>query len=150
MRRHRVVERFLTDFLDYSAAESHDLALRIREAFDGALIDRIASMLAPPACCPHGWPIDPAAEREQAADLVALSALPTGTRATTTALTEHDTGLLLRLYELGLAPGAELEVLDEFPGGLAVAVDGKRRSLAAGEAAAVFVRASLLTHPAEG
>jgi Mn-dependent DtxR family transcriptional regulator/uncharacterized metal-binding protein len=141
VRQSRVVERFLTDFLDYSAAESHDLALQIREAFDGTLVDRIASMLEPGARCPHGWPIDPAAERDQAAELVALSALPRGTRSAITALTEHDAGLLLRLYELGLEPGAEIEVLAESPDGRVVSVDGERRSLTAGEAAAVFVRA---------
>lgn len=140
-RRHRVVERFLTDFLDYPAAESHDLAVQVRAGFDETMIDRIAAQLAPPACCPHGWPIDPAGERERLAELVALFSLPPRTPATVAALAEHDAELLARLYELGLEPGVRVEVRDRSQRTLTVDVDGEPRPLDQGEATAVLVKA---------
>jgi len=140
VRRHRVLERFLTDFLDYPPAQSHDLALQIREAFDEEMIDRIASRLAPPARCPHGWPLDPEAERAEAADLVALSALAPRAEATTAALTEQDGELLARLDGLGLRPGTQLEVLDESAGTLTIAIEGQCQQLHPDTAAAVIVR----------
>lgn len=62
VRRHRVAERFLTDVLDYSPAESYELALRLRAGFDDSIVERLVELLPPPACCPHGWPFDPAAD----------------------------------------------------------------------------------------
>lgn len=62
VRRHRVAERFLTDVLGYSPAESYELALRIRAGFDDSIVERLVELLPSPGCCPHGWPFDPAAD----------------------------------------------------------------------------------------
>ncbi len=62
VRRHRVAERFVTDVLGYSAAESYELALRIRAGLDDSVVERLVELLPSPGCCPHGWPFDPAAD----------------------------------------------------------------------------------------
>ncbi|MEW6582246.1 MAG: iron dependent repressor, metal binding and dimerization domain protein [Actinomycetota bacterium] len=139
VRRHRVIERLLTDVFDYTIAESHGLAAQIREGFDERMVERIASTLTGPERCPHGWPLDPSRDAEELADVVALSSLPGGT-ATVVALAERDGELLARLCASGLVPGGAVEVLDRRAEGMAVAVDGVRRDLDADAAAAVLVR----------
>ena len=51
-RRHRLVERMLTDVLGYTVAECHGLALQVRGDFDEAMTERLAAQLAPPADMP--------------------------------------------------------------------------------------------------
>src|SRR5919109_2200619 len=64
VRKHRIIERFLTDFMGYTPAESHVHADELGDTFTDEMIDRIAERLGHPDRCPHGWPGDPA--REQA------------------------------------------------------------------------------------
>src|SRR5687767_1177412 len=64
VRKHRIIERMLTDFMGYTAAESHVHADELGDTFTDDMVDRIASRLGDPERCPHGWPVDTA--REQA------------------------------------------------------------------------------------
>ena len=109
VHRHRLVERFLVDVLQYSPPESFRLALEIRDAFPRSS-PNASRADAPGGPCPHGWPVDPSRDREFAAGLVALSTLPAGAEATVAALIEHDADVLERLYERGLTPGTSLVV----------------------------------------
>lgn len=108
-RRHRVVERMLTDVLGYSLAECHALALQVRSDFDEAMTDRLAAQLAPADRCPHGWPFDLADEAWLLAGAVALSAAAPGP-ATVVALVEDDADAVECAASLGLLPGAEIDV----------------------------------------
>src|ERR687885_1085977 len=63
VRKHRIIERLLTDFMGYTAAEAHVHADELGDTFTDEMIDRIAERLGHPDRCPHGWPIDPAAEQ---------------------------------------------------------------------------------------
>ena len=65
VRKHRLVERFLTDFLGYTAAEAHDLADELGETFTDEMVERMAERLGNPERCPHGWPVDPDFEQEE-------------------------------------------------------------------------------------
>jgi DtxR family Mn-dependent transcriptional regulator len=58
VRKHRLVERLLTDFMGYTAAEAHVHADEIGESFSDDMIDRISERLGHPDRCPHGWPVD--------------------------------------------------------------------------------------------
>src|ERR671932_2441827 len=57
VRRHRLIERFLTDFLGYTAAEAHEHADDLGDTFDDEMVERIAERLGDPDRCPHGWPV---------------------------------------------------------------------------------------------
>ncbi len=142
VRRHRVVERLLTDVLGYTVAECHGLALQVRGEFDEEMIERLAEQLSPPDRCPHGWPLDPALEREQLVDVVALSALRDGP-ARIVALVEGDSGVVRRLAALGLTPDVEIELVAGEAGTVTVVVDGMRRGLDEVSAASVLVRPGL-------
>src|SRR4029079_12931635 len=61
-RKHRIVERLLTDFMGYTAAEAHVHADEIGEAFSDDMVARIEERLRAPARRPHGSPREPGAE----------------------------------------------------------------------------------------
>jgi len=140
VRKHRIIERFLTDFMGYTAAESHAQADELGDTFTDEMIERIAARLGHPERCPHGWPVDPDAEQAENRELVALSDLVAGERATIVRLAEHDGELLHWFYDVGLDPGTEVEVASAARGAICVRVDGASRSVDERQAAGLFVR----------
>ena len=115
VRRNRIVERFLTDFLGYEAAQAHEHASRVGASFDEDMIERLHERLGFPERCPHGWPVTPAQERAESSELVPLADLEKGDTAEIVRLTEHDGGLLTWFYAEGFRPGARVEVRDIQP-----------------------------------
>ena len=57
IRRHRVIEAYLTIALSYGEDEVHDEAERIEHAASDQLIDRMAAAIGDPEIDPHGAPI---------------------------------------------------------------------------------------------
>src|SRR3989441_3633341 len=90
VRKHRIIERLLTDFMGYTGYEAHERADELGDTFDDEMIERIDERLGRPERCPHGWPVDPAVEQAENAELAPLATLPTGARATIVRLAEHD------------------------------------------------------------
>jgi DtxR family Mn-dependent transcriptional regulator len=142
VRRHRLIERFLTDFLGYTAAESHVHADELGDTFSDEMIDRIADRLGHPKRCPHGWPVDTEFEQSENRELVPLSDLGAGDTATIVRLAEHDGELLHWFYDQDLVPGSRIEIRDAQPavGQLTVAVNGGERAVGEKAAAGLFVR----------
>lgn len=140
VRNHRIIERFLTDFMGYSAAESHVHADEMGDAFSDEMIERLAAQLGNPERCPHGWPVDTSHEREENRELRALSQISEG-HARIVRLAEHDGDLLHWFYEQGLVPGTELEVVraDPSAGQLTVAIDGQERTIGERAAGGLYV-----------
>jgi DtxR family Mn-dependent transcriptional regulator len=140
VRNHRIIERFLTDFMGYTPAESHVHADDIGDAFDDDMVERLANQLGHPDRCPHGWPVDTVREQEENRDLRALSQLDVGP-ATIVRLAEHAGDLLHWFYDQGLVPGTDLEVLrvDPSAGQLTVRIGGEERAIGERAAAGLFV-----------
>src|ERR687892_2087839 len=90
VRKHRIIERWLTDFMGYTAAESHVHADDLGDTFTDEMIERINERLGRPERCPHGWPVDPEFEQTENAELVALAELGEGSGAEIVRLAEHD------------------------------------------------------------
>src|SRR5215467_3576640 len=82
VRKHRLIERFLTDFMGYTAAESHVHADELGDTFTDDMVERIDERLGHPERCPHGWPIDPEVEQAENDSLAPLATLEPGDRAT--------------------------------------------------------------------
>lgn len=57
IRRHRVIEAYLTTALGYPHDRVHDEAERIEHAASDELIDRMAAAIGEPEVDPHGAPI---------------------------------------------------------------------------------------------
>jgi DtxR family Mn-dependent transcriptional regulator len=143
VRRHRLIERLLTDFMGYTAAEAHVHADEIGESFSDDMIERIDERLGHPERCPHGWPLDTQAEQAENRELAPLADLAPGTRAEIVRLAEHDGELLHWFYDQGFVPGTELEVRKAQPAAeqLTVRVNGDERAISEKAAAGLFVRA---------
>ena len=144
VRKHRIIERFLTDFMGYTAAESHVHADELGDTFTDEMIERINERLGHPVRCPHGWPVEPEVEQAENAELVTLADLETGRPAEIVRLAEHDGDLLHWFYDEGLAPGAHVEVRtkQQAAGQLGVVVDGTDRAIAEKAALGIYVRAA--------
>ena len=142
VRRHRIIERLLTDFMGYTAAEAHEYADELGDTFSDEMIEQTAERLGQPERCPHGWPVDPQREQAENRELAPLSELGAGDRATIVRLAEHDGELLHWFYEHGFVPGSEIEVREAQEDGrrLSVRIDGSEGELAEKAAAGLFVR----------
>src|SRR5438128_5979434 len=73
VRKHRIIERLLTDFMGYTAAEAHVHADELGGTFTDDMIERIDVKLGHPDRCPHGWPVDPDVEQAENRELEPLS-----------------------------------------------------------------------------
>jgi DtxR family Mn-dependent transcriptional regulator len=144
VRKHRIIERLLTDFMGYTPAEAHVHADELGGTFTDDMVERIEQRLGNPERCPHGWPVDPELEHVENRELAPLAALLPGTRATIVRLAEHDGDLLHWFYDEGFVPGAEVELRAAQPaaGQFRVAVDGSERAIGEKAAAGLYVRSS--------
>jgi DtxR family Mn-dependent transcriptional regulator len=144
VRNHRIIERFLTDFMDYTPAESHEHADAMGDAFDDEMVGRLADRLGHPDRCPHGWPIDTAFEQAENRDLRPLSAVDAPATVMIVRLAEHNGDLLQWFYDHGLIPGTRLELMSAEPaaGQRTIRVAGIEREVADTAAAGLYVRAA--------
>src|SRR5438093_4384165 len=142
VRKHRIIELLLTDFMGYTAAEAHVQADLLGDTFTDDMVQRIEERLGHPDRCPHGWPVDPDVEQAENRELAPLSDLNAGARATIVRLAEHDGDLLHWFYEEGLVPGAvvELRAAEPAAGQFRVGVDGGEKAIGEKAAAGLFVR----------
>jgi DtxR family Mn-dependent transcriptional regulator len=144
VRKHRIIERLLTDFMGYTGYEAHERADELGDTFDDEMVARIDEKLGHPERCPHGWPVDPEMEQAENLELAPLATLAPGTKATIVRLAEHDGELLHWFYDQGLVPGTALEVRTAEPAAdqFTVRVNGGERAISEKAAAGLFVRPS--------
>jgi len=142
VRKHRIIERLLTDFMGYTAAEAHVHADELGDTFTADMVERIDERLGHPDRCPHGWPVDTTVEQAENAALEPLSALAPGRTATIVRLAEHDGELLHWFYDEGLVPGATIELKTAEPaaGQFRVRLEGTEKAIGEKAAAGLFVR----------
>jgi DtxR family Mn-dependent transcriptional regulator len=140
VRKHRIIERLLTDFMGYTAAEAHVHADELGDTFTEDMIERISERLGHPERCPHGWPVETDLEQEENRELAPLADLEPGERATIVRLAEHDGELLHWFYDEGLVPGGRLQVREAEAGRLTVRLNGSDREVGEKAAAGLFVR----------
>jgi DtxR family Mn-dependent transcriptional regulator len=142
VRKHRLIERLLTDFMGYTPEEAHIEADRLGDTFTEDMIDRIDERLGHPTRCPHGWPVDPDVEQRENPELLPLSELHAGDRAEIVRLAEHDGDLLRWFYAEGFTPGADVELREAHAavGQLKVRLNGSEATIGDRAAAGLYVR----------
>jgi DtxR family transcriptional regulator, Mn-dependent transcriptional regulator len=142
VRKHRIIERFLTDFMGYTASESHVKADEMGDTFTDEMIERINEKLGFPDRCPHGWPVETTTEQAENLELVSLADLPPGNEAEIVRLAEHDGDLLHWFYDEGYAPGVRVAVKEAQPaaGQFKVLLGGGERAIAEKAAQGLYVR----------
>lgn len=126
IRRHRVLELFLTETLGYPWDRVHDEAERLEHAASDELIERLARLLGEPERDPHGSAIPTAAGEMDPAEYPALADLAPGETGDVVEVRTEEPEQLRYLGTLGLYPGARVEVQAAAPfhGPVTVTVDG--------------------------
>jgi DtxR family Mn-dependent transcriptional regulator len=110
LRHHRLLERFLHDFLDYSWDEVHDEAERLEHFISEKLEDRIAAKLGDPETDPHGHLIPERSGALPARQEVLLSRWACGIPAVISSVSDRDPSVLREITRLGLKPGMAITV----------------------------------------
>ena len=142
LRRHRVIEAYLTQALGYSWDRVHDEAERLEHAASDELIDRMAAAIGEPETDPHGAPI-PSRDGTLPEDrgVQPLSSLQVGERARVDRVSDKNGERLRYFAELGLVPGATVEVTgrEPFDGPISLVVEENARSVGPAVASQVLV-----------
>ncbi len=141
IRRHRVVERFLSDMLGYAWNEADRLAPSFEHDLPDEVLERLFVALRQPTTCPHGFPI-PEPEVTEIQALPPLYSLEPGDVAVVAVPGSTDKAVVEFLETLGLRPGVLVEVREKHPfdGPLVLLVDGLDRTLSQRVAQQIYVR----------
>ena len=115
VRRHRLIEAYLVDFLGYSWDTVHAEAERLEHAVSDTLVERMAVALGHPSVDPHGDPIPSADGSIQELACTALSDVPVGETVELRRVHESQSERLRYIASLGLRPGARVTVVDRQP-----------------------------------
>jgi DtxR family Mn-dependent transcriptional regulator len=143
VRRHRILERWLTDVLNFDWASADVEADRISSAVSDAVVDQIDLSMGSPSTCPHGNVIP--GRNAPYGVLVALADLLPGTPATVRRISEvaeHEApALLSMLAEHFIKEGSEVTVVasDHGPDEVALVVAGEALTLSLEAAALIWV-----------
>jgi len=129
IRRHRILEVYLTQQLGYDWGDVHAEAERLEHAVSDQLIDRMAGALGDPRYDPHGAPIPTAAGEIEEAELVSLAGAAVGAELILRQVGDENPARLRYLAEQGLTPGTRMTVVDRQPfnGPITVRIGGQTR-----------------------
>ncbi len=141
IRRHRIVERFLSDMLGYSWNQADRLATSFEHDLPGEVEERLFQALDRPGTCPHGFPI-PAPEVAEMVELPPLYDLAPGDTAVVAVPGSLAPEVVAFLDTLGLRPGVQVEVIDKHPfdGPVVLRVEGRERALGERIARQIYVK----------
>lgn len=142
VRRHRLVERWLTDMLGLDWATADREAAALSHGVSDVVLERLDDHLGRPTTCPHGNVI-PGRRPPHGRPMVRLVDLPAGAESRVfrvSEVAEHDAPQLLRvLHDGGLVPEARVRIDGRSGGELRLVVDGHPVVVSDGVAAAVWV-----------
>ena len=112
VRRHRLVERFLIDYLGIEWADVHEQAGLLEHAISPIVEERLYARLGHPRTCPHGNPI-PTGPTIELPDGERLSGLSEGRDVEIVRVTEEvsdDTNMMRFFQDNSLTPGSRFRV----------------------------------------
>ncbi|MFL5781256.1 MAG: metal-dependent transcriptional regulator [Thermoleophilaceae bacterium] len=135
VRRHRLIERFLTDVLGIPWDEVHEEAERLEHAMSPVLEERMLAAIGDARTCPHGHPIAAGARVPG----VPLADVEKGASVRILRFENEAEDLLHYLKHSGLAPGLEGTVVSAGTEDVAIDSGGERRSVTRSVAETVSV-----------
>ncbi len=135
VRRHRLIERFLTDVLDIPWDDVHEQAELMEHAMSPLMEEKMLAAIGDAKTCPHGHPIDPA-DRIQG---VPLGDCSVGAKVRILRLENEAEDLLHYLKTQGVEPGDEGEILSVNDEELTYRSDGGEHTLTRSVAETVSV-----------
>jgi DtxR family transcriptional regulator, Mn-dependent transcriptional regulator len=115
LRRHRILECYLTEVLGYPWDRVHDEAERLEHAASEELIERMAEALGDPVNDPHGAPIPSREGIVEETSRRTLADVGAGENVRVRMVMDDDGDRLRYLAELGILPGSIIRLLDRAP-----------------------------------
>ena len=137
VRRHRLVERFLTDVLGIPWDEVHEEAERLQHAMSPVLEERMLEAIGEARTCPHGHPLAPGT-RERG---VPLADVEEGASVRVLRFENEAEDLLHYLKDAGLYPGLRGTLASSDEEEVAIESDGGRVAVTRSVAETVSVAA---------
>ncbi|HMO58898.1 MAG TPA: metal-dependent transcriptional regulator [Roseiflexaceae bacterium] len=141
IRHHRLIELYLVEALGYSWDEVHEDADALEHVISELLEERIAAALGQPTLDPHGDPIPTVEGVMPDSSQMCIADLIVGNRRRIVRVSEQQADRLRYLADLGLVPGADVEVTESAPfdGPISVWVAGQFHALDRRLARTIFV-----------
>jgi DtxR family transcriptional regulator, Mn-dependent transcriptional regulator len=115
IRRHRLLEAFLVQALNYSWDEVHEEADLLENSISPRLEERLSRFTGNPAFDPHGAPIPAEDLSVPTLPVVPLERLEAGQKGIVRRVRSSDAGLLRYLTDLGVRLGASIDVISRVP-----------------------------------
>lgn len=127
VRKHRVLELYLVERLDYSWDEVDEEAELLEHFLSDKLVDRMWQNLGQPTHDPHGSPIPTADGKVQSRDLIALTEVDLEHRVTLGRIKNRSPEELRYLTSIGLQIESKIVIKNRAPlnGPLLIEVDDK-------------------------
>lgn len=144
LRRHRLSEKLLTDFIGIDWADAHTEACRLEHGIGDYVTDRLEKALGNPETCPHGNPIPSKSGEIEEQESMSLSEASVGQDLEIAKIEEENEEILQYLDSLGLRPGEALRVEDKAPfdGPITVTTRGRSHALGRKVASLIWVKSS--------
>ena len=136
LRKHRLVERLLTDILGMPWHEAHREAHRLEHAISGRVEEHLAASLGYPEYCPHGHPICPVDHRT----LKPLDSTEPGEEVAVAQISEIKEELLAYLDQIGVIPGSIVKVIESAPFGGPLTLETGAGRISLGREVASYVQ----------
>ncbi len=111
IRRHRILETYLQEKLEYTWSEVHQEAELLEHAVSDKLISRMAKVLQDPTYDPHGAPIPTSSGEVPEAHLLTLLDVRPDDLVQIEAVQDEDPIKLQYLEESGLTPGVQITIV---------------------------------------
>ena len=142
LRRHRLIEQFLSQTLNLTWDEVHEEAEHMEHAVSDALVDRIDAYLGHPTTDPHGDPIPQADGTMAAAADRPLTDCATGEQFALSRVVDQSPEFLRYLSHAGLEIGARGSLVSNEPSHneLTIRLGGRNRTLSREAAGKLMVR----------
>ncbi|MDM7988963.1 metal-dependent transcriptional regulator [Arthrobacter sp. zg-Y877] len=141
VRRHRLIETFLVQYLGYGWDEVHDEAEHLEHAVSDKMVDALAERLGHPVRDPHGDPIPAGDGSFPVLDAFRLSRCEPGTRGLVARVSDNDPELLRYIAGLGLHLDTVVSVVQRQPyaGTITIETGGRALDLGLPAAEAIWI-----------
>jgi len=135
-RKHRLLERFLADFVGVSGKSRHEQACKMEHALTDEAEKNLCRIMHHPTECPHGRRI-PKCDRSTTCEKctssdIPLSEIAEGQRVIVSHLMSRNQDELCSMLSMGFVPGAEVRVEKKIPmgGPIIVSLKGTKVAIA--------------------
>lgn len=115
LRRHRVLEVFLVNIMEFTWDEAHEHADDLGKGLNDTVVARMSEMTGHPRRCPHGEPIPDAEGNLPEINDVCIINLAVGHKGAVSRVRTHEPERLQYFASLGLTPNVEFEIVGRAP-----------------------------------